>query len=97
MPKIIERPRLNEDVIPLSAVRSGLTQCIAQTRRTHRPILITQNGTGSSVLLDVSDFEAIMSALELIGDVHEGERQIQMGEFDSHADFVSVLRQENRL
>ena len=30
---------------------------MARTRRTHRPVLITQNGRAATVMMDVSDFE----------------------------------------
>ena len=97
MSLVLDRPRLNEDVIPLSQFRSGLTECITKTRRTHRPIVITQNGTSSSVLIDVGDYEALMETLEVVRDVRKAEAQIERGEVMSHADFVSNLKSEGRL
>ena len=97
MPMVLDRPRLNEDVIPLSQFRSGLTDCIIKTRRTHRPIVITQNGTSSSVLIDVGDYEALMETIEIVQDVRKAEAQIERGEVLTHADFVASLKAEGRL
>lgn len=60
----LRRPRLDEDVIPYTECRRTLADCMAKTRRTHRPILITQNGQAASLLLDVSDFEKTFTEVE---------------------------------
>ena len=43
-------PQLNyaEDIVPLSTFRSDVTRLMSQTRRTHRPIVVTQNGRAVS-------------------------------------------------
>ena len=53
----LQRPRLDEDVVPYTECRQTLADCMARTRRTHRPVLITQNGRAATVMMDVSDFE----------------------------------------
>ncbi len=56
--KPIERPRLDEDVVPFTEYRRTLNDCFARTARTHRPIVITQNGRSTSVMMSVADFES---------------------------------------
>lgn len=71
---------LAHDVMPLSEFRNSLTECIARTRRTHRPILVTQNGKSATVMLSVDDFESLRETFELIEDVRLSEDEIERGE-----------------
>ena len=54
----IRRPRLDEDVVPFTEYRRTLNDCFERTARTHRPIVITQNGRSTSVMMNVADFES---------------------------------------
>ena len=53
-----------EDVMPLSAFRGTIADCILKTRRTHRPILVTQNGRAASVFVDIADFQRMREAIQ---------------------------------
>ena len=64
MSKTIERPRLDEDVVPFTEYRRTLNDCFARTARTHRPIVITQNGRSTSVMMSVADFESTWDEIE---------------------------------
>lgn len=63
-PRTIERPRLDEDVVPFTEYRRTLNDCLARTARTHRPIVITQNGRSTSVMMSVEDFELTWDEIE---------------------------------
>jgi len=88
-----------EDIISLSEFRTTLADCVARTRETHRPIILTQNGRASSVFLDAADWEAIATALEdartqrgfLIS-----EGQHARGEVKSHEQVKKLMRQNAR-
>ena len=75
----LRRPRLDEDVIPYTECRRTLADCMAKTRRTHRPILITQNGRATSYLVDATDFDALMDSIELSRDVEISRREFAEG------------------
>ena len=60
----LERPRLDEDVVPFTEYRRTLNDCFARTARTHRPIVITQNGHSTSVMMSVADFERTWDEIE---------------------------------
>ena len=62
--RTIERPRLDEDVVPFTKYRRTLNDCFARTSRTHRPIVITQNGHSTSVMMSVVDFERTWDEIE---------------------------------
>ena len=83
----------SEDILSLSEFRTTLADCVARTRDTHRPIILTQNGRASSVFLDVADWEKIAEKLyhaELCEDLIVGEGEIERGETYA-ADDVGML------
>jgi len=62
--RIIERPRLNEDIVPFTEYRRTLSDCFVRTARTHRPIVVTQNGRATSVVISIDDFELTWDEIE---------------------------------
>jgi len=78
-------PQVNyaEDIVPLSSFRSEVTRLMSQTRQTHRPIVITQNGRASNVFLDVSDYQQLIDKLDLMMDIYKGEQDIAAGRVHS--------------
>ncbi len=78
-------PQVNyaEDIIPLSSFRSEMTRLMSQTRQTHRPIVVTQNGRASNVFLDVEDYQKLIDKLDLMMDIYKGERDIAAGRVHS--------------
>jgi prevent-host-death family protein len=55
---------LQEGVLPISAAASQLAKRIKQVRATKRPVVITQKGYPSGVLLDVESYIALKLAAE---------------------------------
>ena len=74
-------PQVNyaEDIVPLSSFRSDMTRLMSQTRQTHRPIVVTQNGRASNVFLDVGDYQKLIDKLDLMMDISKGEQDIAAG------------------
>lgn len=96
------RPILSEDVISFTECRGKLGEYFEKTRRTHRPIIVTQNGRPTSVMLSITDWEAAapyedLETLELIDDVRVAEEESDRGEVMSHDEFVAQLKAEGRL
>lgn len=78
-------PQVNyaEDIVPLSSFRSDVTRLMTQTRQTHRPIVITQNGRAANVFLDVGDYQKLIDKLDLMMDIYRGEQDIASGRVHS--------------
>ena len=78
-------PQLNyaEDIVPLSTFRSDVTRLMSQTRRTHRPIVVTQNGRDANVFLDVADYQKLVDEVDLLMDIYKGEQDIAAGRVHS--------------
>jgi len=72
----MQRVILDQDVKPISEFRANAASLVQQVRRTKRPLVITQQGRGAAVLLDVSEYEKLLAQLELLQDVHTAESQI---------------------
>ena len=53
----MNRIKLDEDIKPLSEFRAKVSQYIEQIHKIKRPLLITQNGKSSAVLLDVAEYD----------------------------------------
>lgn len=88
---------LVHDVMPLSEFRNSLTECVARTRRTHRPILVTQNGKSATVMLAVEDFERLRETFELAEDIRVSEEEIERGEVMTTAEVEASLKSEGLL
>lgn len=96
------RPILSEDVISFTECRGKLGEYFEKTRRTHRPIIVTQNGRPTSVLLSIIDWEPFMSewenkervAAQVLEDLRIGESQFARGECHSNAEVREMMRKE---
>ena len=72
----MKRINLNQDIKPLSEFRANATACIKQVQDTKRPIVITQNGKSSAVLMDVHEYELLLEKMELLQEIRLAETQI---------------------
>ena len=83
MPKVLDMPvrrcRPSEDVVPFSECRNNLSTYIGQVRKTHRPILITQNGHAASYLVDCESLDALFDQIELSRDIEISRREFAEG------------------
>jgi len=72
-----------EDIVPLTSFRADVTRLMSQTRKTHRPIVVTQNGRAATVFLDVGDYQKLIDKLDLMADICNGEQDIAAGRVHS--------------
>lgn len=75
----MSRIQLDEDIKPLSEFRANVSSFIDKVRETKRPVVITQRGKSAAILLDVSEYEALMQKIELLTDIHDAEKQLADG------------------
>ena len=73
----MKRPRVDEDILPMSAFRTGIASFLKQVHDTKRPLVITQHGKGVAVLLDASEYEAMQERIELLQDVQTSISQME--------------------
>ena len=89
-------PQVNyaEDIVPLSSFRADVTRLMTQTRQTHRPIIVTQNGRAANVFLDVADYQKLIDRVDLMMDIYKGENDIAAGRVDSTGDVRDAVAAE---
>ena len=88
----MQRLKIDQDIKPLSEVRTGIANFIKQVHDTKRPLVITQHGKGVAVLIDVHEYEAIQERLELLTDVQISLNQIENGQSIDHEDAKQKVR-----
>ncbi len=71
--------QLDQDIQPLSEFRSKVAFYFDKVKKTKRPLIITQNGKSSAVLLDVSAYQSLVDKLEVLEDIKSAEEQINQG------------------
>ena len=83
MPQVLDTPirrcRPSEDVVPFSECRNNLSMYIGRVRKTHRPVLITQNGHAAAYLVDCESMDALFDQIELSRDIEISRREFAEG------------------
>ena len=80
----MQKFKIDEDIRPLSEVRSSMATYIKRVHETKRPVIITQHGKGVAVLLGANEFEAMQEKIELLSDVQTSLSQLAKGEGITH-------------
>jgi len=89
----MQRLQINQDIKPLSEIRTGIANFIKQVHDTKRPLIITQHGKGVAVLIDVHEYESMQDKIELLTDVQISLSQIENGQgIDHEAAMDKVLK-----
>jgi antitoxin YefM len=88
----MSRIQLDEDIKPLSEFRANVSSFIDKVRETKRPVVITQRGKSAAILLDVSEYEALMQKIELLTDIHDAEKQLADGQGVGHEKAKHLIR-----
>ncbi|MGH2355312.1 MAG: type II toxin-antitoxin system Phd/YefM family antitoxin [Chloroflexota bacterium] len=72
-----------EDIVPVSDLQDRLRAVLEQTRRTKRPVVVTQRGRPAGVLLDIGEYTRLVELAEqaeLEADIARGEQAIAQGD-----------------
>ena len=80
----MQRIKIDQDIKPLSEVRTGIANIIKQVHDTKRPVIITQHGKSVAVLLDACEYELMQEKLELLTDVQLSLDQLENGQGIDH-------------
>ena len=70
--------RLSQDIKPISYVKANTAKVLEQVN-TSGPVVITQNGEASAVLMGVKDYERLTEGIALLKILSMGEKSIQQG------------------
>ena len=87
----MQRLKIDQDIKPLSEVRTGIATFIKQVHNTKRPVIITQHGKSVAVLLSVHEYEAMQEKIELLTDVQTSIDQLENGTGVEHNDAKETI------
>jgi prevent-host-death family protein len=88
-------------VLPLSEVKSRLSELADEVHRTHERLEVTRNGREYVVLMAASDLESLEATIELLSDpeaqarIVQSERELAAGE-QATVDELRDLMEERR-
>jgi prevent-host-death family protein len=88
----MRRLNLNKDIKPVSEFRANAAELIEQVKTSGRPLVLTQRGQSSAVLLDVAEYEGMVEEIELLRDVRTAVKQIDAGKGLTNREAKAELR-----
>jgi prevent-host-death family protein len=88
---------ISRDIKPVTYLKSRAADLLKQINRTHRPVVITQNGEPKAVLQDPKSYENMRNAIGILKLISQGEKDIKDGNSKSQeevfADIENVLKE----
>ena len=88
----MKRLQLDKDIQPLSEFRANAASMIEKVKTEHRPLVITQHGKSSAVLLGVSDYEKMVDTIELLQEVSQARQDLEDGKGVPHDEVMSSMK-----
>lgn len=86
--------QLDQDIRSLSDFRANAASFIEKVKSERRPLVITQHGKSSAVLIDVEDYQKMLDKIQLLEELSTARKELNNGEGVSHEKFFSELRAE---
>jgi prevent-host-death family protein len=84
--------QLDQDIRSLSDFRANAASYIERVKSKRRPLILTQHGKSSAVLIDVEDYQKMLDKIELLEELATAKQELERGEGTSHADFMNELK-----
>lgn len=74
---------ISTDIKPVTYLKSKAADLLKQINKTHRPVIITQNGKPRAVLQDPKSYEDMRNAIGILKLISQGEEEIRNGKSKS--------------
>jgi len=87
----MNRILLDEDIRSVTDFRTNITELLKKIKENKRPLALTQHGKCSAVVLDVGEYEKMMSELELLKEIRDARAEIAQGKTVSNEDVMNRL------
>jgi len=71
--------KMREDIRPVTYLKSKAADLLEQLNKTHRPVVITQNGEARAVIQDPESYERTKAAVGLMKLLVQGEEAVRLG------------------
>ncbi|MEI7813727.1 MAG: type II toxin-antitoxin system Phd/YefM family antitoxin [Coriobacteriia bacterium] len=80
------------DVWPVTEFRANTSSVLDQVHETKRPVILTQHGRSTAVLMDVDVYEGLLDEVALVRAVRAGEEELAAGKVIVHEDVEARIR-----
>jgi len=87
--------RLSGRVKPISHLKAHAAELIREVQERQEPLVITQNGEATAVLIDVTTFDQIQETVALLKILSLGKRQGEQGNLQSAFDALASIEDEH--
>lgn len=84
--------QLDRDIQPLSEFRANAASFIQRVKTEGRPLILTQHGKSSAVLLDVEDYQKLLNTIFLLREMATSREELNDGKEISHQELFSDLK-----
>jgi prevent-host-death family protein len=84
---------LEEDIRPITYLKTRAADLLKQVNETHRPVIITQNGEPKAVLQDPKSYESMRKALGLMKLLSQGEEEVRKDRVRSQEQVFARIEQ----
>jgi prevent-host-death family protein len=71
--------KMREDIRPVTYLKSRAADLLDQLNKTHRPVVITQNGEPRAVIQDPETYERTKTAIGFLKLLVQGEEDVRSG------------------
>jgi len=83
---------LATDICPVSEFRADINTMIQKTKTTHRPIVLTQHGKTSAVVMDINDYQRLVYERQLFEDIRISQEQVANGQVLTTSELKARLK-----
>ena len=83
--------KLDEDIKPITYVKTHSRDLLKEVNTNKRPIVITQNGSARAVLLDIASYEKQKNTMLMLKLVAQGEQDIKKGNLVEQEEFFEEM------
>ena len=70
---------ISQNIVSLSAFKNKASKMLHEVQSSHRPLVITQNGKASAVLISPADFDFLTEQVRFVDTVQKGLTDVQHG------------------
>jgi len=83
---------ISTDIKPVTYLKSKVADLLKQINKTHRPVIITQNGEPRAVLQDPKSYEDMRNAIGILKLISQGEEEIKNGKSKSQEEVFKNIK-----
>lgn len=86
--------QLDKDIRSLTEFRANASAFIERVKTEHRPLVLTQHGKSSAVLIDVEDYQKLLDKVQLLQEISGARKELDEGKGIDNDEFFAELRSQ---